>query len=271
MTKESEESGSQPEVNEEVKDEKPESSPEKDVKTDSSPDQPWHKDPRFKNDLGLLKAVKSLIEKNDLESVDELIELAESGKKVKGKDVDLDRLDEIAAKAKKLEKYEAYWKEQEERKLRSTEIPEETIARLEDQLRKKEALERRKEEEYRQKESAKSALRNYDREVQSLIKEMEIPKEQQAFVVEFFGVGNPFNDIDITDRRAIKKLVLDGMKKKEAYDQAVIQSYIKSKDMTPKVTPTSAAAPSQPTEKIKLDDGSARRLFKEQMKKLLGG
>ena len=117
MTKESEESGSQPEVNEEVKDEKPESSPEKDVKTDSSPDQPWHKDPRFKNDLGLLKAVKSLIEKNDLESVDELIELAESGKKVKGKDIDLDRLDEIAAKAKKLEKYEAYWKEQEERNL----------------------------------------------------------------------------------------------------------------------------------------------------------
>ena len=137
-----------------------------------------------------------------------MIELAESGKKVKGKDIDLDRLDEIAAKAKKLEKYEAYWKEQEERKLRSTEIPEETIARLEDQLRKKEALERRKEEEYRQKESAKSALRNYDREVQSLIKEMEIPKEQQAFVVEFFGVGNPFNDIDITDRRAIKKLEL---------------------------------------------------------------
>ena len=115
----SEKTGSQPD-NKDVKpdepkaDVKPDSSPA-DAKPDSSPE-PWHKDPRFKNDLGLLKAAKSLMEKNGLESVDDLVELAESGKKVKGKQVDLDRLEEIQKKAEELDKYEAYWKDQEEKK-----------------------------------------------------------------------------------------------------------------------------------------------------------
>ncbi|MBV6505855.1 MAG: hypothetical protein ILNGONEN_01420 [Syntrophorhabdaceae bacterium] len=268
----SEKVGSQPAANEEVKETKdvsPDSSPEKDAKSESSTEQPWHKDPRFKQDLGLLKAAKSLMEKNGLESVDDLVELAESGKKVKGKQVDLDRLEEIQKKAEKLDKYEEYWRDQEEQKRRATEEPEQTIQRLEEQLKKKEAAEKHKEERRRQQEAAKQALQFYDREVQSLIKEMEIPKEQQNFISEFFGVGNPFNDIDITDRKAIKKLVADGIKKKEAYDQAIIQAYIKGKEGILKVAATQAAAPTQDAPKIMLKD--ARRIFAETMRKASGG
>jgi len=98
---------------------------------------------------------------------------------------------------------------------------------------------------------------------------MEIPKEQQNFISEFFGVGNPFNDIDITDRKAIKKLVADGIKKKEAYDQAIIQAYIKGKEGIPKVAATQAAAPTQDAPKVMLKD--ARRIFAETMRKASGG
>ena len=265
----SDKAGSQPENKEEVKDVKSESSPEnKDVKPEPSTEQPWHKDPRFKQDLGLLKAAKSLMEKNGLESVDDLVELAESGKKVKGKQVDLDRLEEIQAKAEKLDKYEAYWKDQEERKKRETEYPEQTIARLEEQLKKKEAADKHKEESRKQQEAAQQALKNYDREVQSLVKEMELPKEQQAFAMEFMGVNNPFNEIDITDRKAINRMVADQKKKLEAFKQSVIQDYIKGKETIPKVGATTAAPMGDKT-KVYLKD--ARKALHEAMNRVTGG
>ena len=261
--------GAEPTNKEEVKDVKAESSPEnKDVKTDSSTEQPWHKDPRFKNELGLLKAAKSLMEKNGLESVDDLVELAESGKKIKGKQVDLDRIEEIQKKAEKLDKYEAYWKDQEERKKRETEYPEQTIARLEEQLKKKEAADKHKEESLKQQEAAKQALKNYDREIQSIVKEMEMPKEQQAFAMEFMGVNNPFNEIDITDRKAINRMVAEQKKKLDAFKQSVIQDYIKGKETIPKVGSTTAA-PMGEKSKVYLKD--ARKALHEAMNRVTGG
>ena len=266
----SEKAGSQPENTEEVKDVKSESSPEsKDVKSESSTEQPWHKDPRFKQELGLLKAAKSLMEKNGLESVDDLVELAESGKKVKGKQVDLDRLDEIQKKAEKLDKYEAFWKDQEEKKLRDTEYPDQTIARLEKQLKAKEAADKHKEESQRQQEAAKQALKNYDREIQSLVREMELPKEQQAFAIEFMGVNNPFNEIDITDRKAISRMVADQTKKFEALKQSIIKEYIGGKESVPKTGSTASAAPMGDKPKIMLKD--ARKALHEAMNRVTGG
>ena len=265
----SEKAGSQPENTEEVKDVKQESSPEKDVKPESSTEQPWHKDPRFKQELGLLKVAKSLMEKNGLESVDDLVELAESGKKVKGKEADLDMLDEIKSKAAKLDKYEAYWREQEEKKLRDTEYPDQTIARLEKQLKAKEAADKHKEESQRQQEAAKQALKNYDREVQSLVREMELPKEQQAFAIEFMGVNNPFNEIDITDRKAISRMVADQTKKFEALKQSIIKEYIGGKENVPKTGSTASAAPMGDKPKIMLKD--ARKALHEAMNRVTGG
>ena len=264
----SEKAGSQPGNTEEKTDVSAESSTANDAKSESSTDQPWHKDPRFKQELGLLKVAKSLMEKNGLESVDDLVELAESGKKIKGKEDDIDRLDEIKAKAAKLEKYEAYWRDQEEKKLREVEYPDQTIARLEKQLKEKEAADRHKEENQKQQEAAKQALKNYDREVQSLVKEMELPKEQQAFAMEFMGVNNPFNEIDITDRKAINRMVADQKKKLESFKQSVIQDYIKGKETIPKVGATTAA-PMGDKPKIMLKD--ARKALHEAMNRVTGG
>jgi hypothetical protein len=232
-------------------------------------EQPWHKDPRFKQDLGLLKAAKSLMEKNSIDSIEDLVELAESGKKVRGKQVDLDRLDEIAEKAAKLDKYEAYWRDQEEKNKRSGETVEETLARTEHQLRQRDAAEHAREAKRQQAETAKRAIHDYESEVKSLIEELEMPKEQRGFVTEFFGVGNPFNDIDITDKKAVKRLVTDGLKKKEAYDQAVIAAYLKTKGEIPKVGSATGAVTTETKSKIMLKD--ARKLFLEQFGKSQGG
>lgn len=270
----SEKTGSQPDNKSEVKtDVKAESSPEKkDVKSESSADKPWNQDPRFKEDnetFKIGKSVKALMDANKLQSVDDLNELLDSGKKVYGKKIDLDRIEEAFARSEKLEKYEKYWAQQDELNKRAQERPEDTIARLEAELRKKQEADEKRETSKKEQESAKQALQSYDREVQTLVKELDVPKEQQGFILEFFGVGNPFNEIDITDKKAIKKLISDGLKKKEAYDQAVIQSYIKGKTEVPKVGSTSGSAPMGDKPKIMLKD--ARRALHDAMQKVTGG
>jgi len=241
---------------------------EKKAAPSTEPEQPWHKDPRFKNELGLLKAAKTLMEKNGLESVEDLVELAESGKKVHGKQIDLDHLDEIAAKAKKLEEYEAYWQHEAEMKRRQEEDPDDTVKRLEKELKAHRDQEARKQAQSRQVEDTRRAIDSYESEVKSLLSE-DIPKEQRAFVAEFFGVGNPCNDIDITDKKAVRRLVAEGIKKKEAYDQAVIKNYLAAKGEIPKLASSAGAATTETKPKTMLKD--ARRMFIEQMQKASGG
>ncbi len=249
----------------------------KDAKTDSSPENvPWNKDPRFQEFIKEKKTLtaaneklQKLLKANDLEDPDDLEDLVSRGKVVKGKLKDLNQLDEIIAKANKLSQYEAYWAEQEEKKRRDTEDPESTIARLEHALMSKSHKEQQREYERLQAEQAKAAINGYDNEVKSLIKEMEMPKDQQGFILEFMGVGNPANDIDITDKKAIKKLVSEARAKKEAYDQAVIKAYLAGKGQIPKVGSAQTGTPELNKPKVYLKD--ARKALGETMKQMFQG
>ena len=242
----------------------------KDATADSSTEEklPFDQHPKWKAARQAEKKLQELLKANDVDDPDELLELAKSGKTVKGKLSDLNQIDDIIEKAKRLDSYEVVWRQQEEERRRGAETPEQTIARLEKQLKGKEAADRHKEEKQKQQEAAKQALKNYDREVQSLVKEMELPKEQQAFAMEFMGVNNPFNEIDITDRKAINRMVADQKKKLESFKQSVIQDYIKGKETIPKVGATTAAPMGDKT-KVYLKD--ARKALHEAMNRVTGG
>ena len=95
-----------------------------------------------------------------------------------------------------------------------------------------------------------------------------MPKEQQAFAMEFMGVNNPFNEIDITDRKAINRMVAEQKKKLDAFKQSVIQDYIKGKETIPKVGSTTAA-PMGEKSKVYLKD--ARKALHEAMNRVTGG
>jgi len=236
--------------------------PAKDVKVVSSPAEPWHKDPRFKNDLGLLKSAKGLMEANQLESFDDLRDLLEEGKKVRGKGVDLSRIDEIVAKANQLDQYEAFWKEDAERKKRSGEMPDETVKRLETELRKREAKEKQDAAAKKAQDTAQQALSTYESEVKTLIKSTEIPDKQIDFVQKFFGIGNPCNDIDITDRKAVRKMYTDLTKSITDFKQTVIAEYLETKKGIPPVSPTTTS-----TDEVKVTKNlkDARRQAREQL------
>ena len=202
----------------------------------STADMPWHKDARFKEyneeRKSLLAAntkLQKLLKANDLDDPDDLEELVSSGKMVRGKLADLNQIDELIAKAQKLDSYETYWAAEKDRKEREESDPVTRAERAERKLEETEHRRRAEEGAKRQREETKAAIGNYEKEVTSLIKELGLQKEQEPFVLEMFGVGNPSNDVDIYDKKAIKRLVTDGQKKVEAFKQSVIAEYLKEK------------------------------------------
>lgn len=274
--KDSEKSGSQPEdekeVSTEVKDAKVDSSTTPDAKKEESSDSvPWHNDPRFKQDLKLLKAVKSLVEANGLEDVSELTDLVESGKKVHGKQVDLDKLDEILAKASKLDQYQKHWETQEELRKRGMETPEQTIARLQAEREAERSERSRREQTETEAANAKKAVMFYESEIKNQLDDLEgLSADEKGFLSYTLGVGNECNDINITDKRAIKRILNDSVKKynnlvKSIKEQA-IKEYREGKASIPSVSSTDGSAAATKTEPPKGLKGM-RNAFAEMMKK----
>lgn len=274
----SDKTGSQPdnkEAKSEVKtDVKPDSSTDKkeDVKSDSSTDRPWSKDPRFREDneaYKLGKSIKALMDANDLDDPDDLVELIESGKKVFGKKVDLDKIDEITKKAQTLDQYETYWKQQEELKRRNEETPEDTIKRLTKALEDSEVKHANREKTEREAKEAKDAVTFYESEVKNLLQDNEdLSTDEKAFMAWSLGVGNDCNEIQITDKKQIKRVISDGVKKYnnlvKAIKETAVKEYLAGKTSIPKVPSSDGIVATPKTEPPKGLKG-LRKAFIEGM------
>ena len=251
------------------------------VKTDAKADSsteilPWHKDARFQDFLKEKKGLETanaklqkILKANDLEDPDDLDDLVKSGKAIKGKLSDVNILDDIIEKATRLEKYEAYWADQKKRQERENSTPEDRATKAERELEFERGTRLREAAQKKQVDETKMAIKEYEKDVQDLIEEATVPKEHRSFILELFGVGNPSNDVDLTDKKAIKKLVADGIKKVETFKQSVIAEYLKDKKGIVKTGQSAEAVGGEKPAKIYLKD--ARKMFREQMEKLSGG
>jgi hypothetical protein len=273
--KESEKSGSQPENKEEVKDVNADSSKAEDVKEKSSDSEvPWHKDPRFKDDLESLKlgkSIKGLIEANGLEDVDELKDLISSGSKIKGKQVDLDKIDEILEKANTLDKYKRYWEQQEELRRRGAETPEETIARLNQRLQEREEHELLKQKKELEAKQAQDSIEKYDKVVYSQLDSFEdLNPEVKKILAWSLGIGNECNEIDINDRKEVKRVVNDGVKKYNDLVKTIkeqgIKEYLSGKASIPSVPTNSGTVATS-----KVEPPKGFRAMREAAKEMIMG
>jgi hypothetical protein len=262
---------------EKVEDGKPPVKDVKDDKADSSTENlPWHKDERFKEFLKEKKTLESanaklqkLLKDNDLDDPDDLEDLVKSGKVVRGKISDLNSIDDLIAKSARLDSYETYWAEQKKRQEKESEDPTERADRLERQLDAEKNLHRQEAAMKKQMDDTKRAIKGYESEVQSLIKEVGIPKDHEPFVLELFGVNNPSNDVDITDKKAIKKLVQDGVKRVEAFKQSIIAEYLAEKKGIVKTGQSSESVTGEKTQRMGLKD--AHKIAKEQISNMFRG
>jgi hypothetical protein len=201
--------------------------------------------------------------------VEDLKDLIDSGKKVHGKKVDLENIDEIISKAATLTRYEKFWKQQEELNKQQGEAPEETIARLkkerDDVVNKVTARELSEKE---QKE-ARQSVTFYEGEIKTLLEGAEVSKSEKEFLAWSLGVGNECNEIDIKDKKAIRKVLNDGVKKyntlvDDIKNQAV-KDYLAGKKGIPNVASTDGTVATTNTEPPK-GLKNLRRAFQDSMK-----
>ena len=82
---------------------------------------PFDKDPKWKAARTAEKALQDIMAANEIENLEDLVQLVIAGKELKGKQLNPDQLDSLLKKAQTLEKYEAYWQQQEEIKRRTEE------------------------------------------------------------------------------------------------------------------------------------------------------
>jgi hypothetical protein len=182
--------------------------------------------------------VDEILDEYGLESPDELKDFITHMQALKGKIGDQD-LDKLIENSKTLETYQAHWAKEEQRRLKEKETPEETIKRLE---KEKEDLQQSKKQDSDRQKAAKSAeraVRDFNETVTSTIKgESAVPSEYRPFLSEFLGVDNPINDVDIEDKAAVRRLSKEGIKKMQAFEQAVIKRYRDGKIKIPAVSKT---------------------------------
>jgi len=226
---------------------------------------PFDQHPKWKAARAAEKSLQEIMTANELESLEDLVQLVVTGKELKGKQIDVDQLDTLLKKAQTLERYELYWKEQEEQKRRSEEDPTQTIARLEKQLKDLSEGQRGKEQQAQKAQEAKKLWESYDSEVTKIFETIEdIPPEARKFYTFFMGVNNPASNVDFTDKKAIKQAAAEARKIVDDLMEYAIKQYVDGKRKIPTV-PGSAGTPSV-SPKIK-NLREARKIMLEQASK----
>jgi hypothetical protein len=188
---------------------------------------PFDKHPKWIAARQAEKKLQALMGDNDVETIEDLVELVQSGRKVIGK-VNLDSLDTILEESATLRKYQEYWERQKEAERTEGEEPEDRATRLAEENA---ALKREKAQQVAIEEN-KKVIETFYSTVRESIKEAlpDLPKEQSKFLEEFMGVDNPAVDVDITNKVLLNKAIRNGIKTFEKFKSQIIKDYLAGKE-----------------------------------------
>lgn len=205
---------------------------------------------------------------------EELQDLLDNHKRLKTTIGNRDAEDLIAA-AKKWEDYQEWQTQEKERKLRDEEDPEDTVKRLDKELKALRAEKARESQEQEEQRKISKALKTFEKTAIAAIGESDVPDTMKGVLKMLCGVGNPANEVELTNAAAVKKMVkshadmlkdVAGQKVSSVKDlsddikQAVIKDYLAGKIKVPKVPAESGGTPPEKETKAK-DMRARRRLF----------
>jgi len=215
--------------------------------------------------------VEDILDEYGLESADDLKTFMANLNELRGKIGDQD-LDQILANSKTLETYQAHWAKQERERLKESETPEQTIARLEKENQDLATEKSKAKDQQKAARAAEAALENFNDTVMSIISAESggVVKEYQPFLAEFLGVNNPINEVNIEDKAAVRKLSKDAVKKLEKFEQVVIKRYLDGKIKIPKVTASTAGGETLDTDKGPKNLKEARGILRESLRAIVG-
>lgn len=174
-------------------------------------------------------------------SVDQLQGLIDSDKSLK--DLLGDRkLEDVLEKAGKLDNYESQWKLDDEARKRADESPEETVARLDQQIADTQKSTKQSETARREQQSANEALTAYDNNVDGLVSASDIPDSHKAFMRGVLQSSNPAMSVDIGNKADVGKMVKDTAAQLKTFSDGVIQDYIDGKGGVLPISPSAPAS-----------------------------
>ena len=205
---------------------------------------PFNEHPKWKSARAAEKELTNLLQANELDSIEDLVELVQSGKSVVGRGLDEGQLEDLIAKATKMEQVEEYWQSQREAQQRENETYEEREERL---LRENRELKQKLTGKNAADES-KRALDTFQKKTREFVEnagknlDLEAKKDFEFLM----GVEHPFGEIDITNAAQVGKMGKQVQKVIDRIEQRAIKGYIEGKKGLVKIG--SASAPAlQPT------------------------
>ena len=197
---------------------------------------PFDQDPRWKSAREAEKNLQSLQTALGVETVEELLELADLGSKLREEGVDDKKIKGALEAQKEYDRVKAYWAEQEEKERLLTETPDEKERRLEAKERKLRDKEQEDERRKKHLEDGEKVAKNYDAEVTRLVTaDASIPENERNFYSFFLGVNNPSSNINISSKEAIKGAYSEAVKVLKDFKDTILENAAKGKGAIPRV------------------------------------
>jgi len=257
--------------------EKPAGEPTGEPAGDEKP-APYDKDPKWLAARAAEKSLQEILSDNDIEDVEELKTMLKSGLTIKEIVGDRDAK-QLIQDADTLKNYNAYWAEQERLKEDEDLDPDKRAEKYKTKLEDYEREQSDKQAEKAKIEAGKQAIENYNGRIESLIEKQSLDGESAEIAKMFLGVNNPFNNVDISDPKAVKAMATEGIAKfstfLEKVRQTAIDDYAAGKSKIIPITSTDAPEGSPSTTKKELPkDASVEQTFnaaKNELFELLAG
>lgn len=206
---------------------------------------PYDQDPKWKAARAAQAKFESILEKHGIEA-DDLDALIESGSSISeilgARDAKTltSTITQLKKDAEYLKEVKAYWKEQEELKQKDELTPEQRAEMSESKLKAYEKEQADKKAKAAEEQSIKVALNNYTEQVDKAVEASGFEGEDAAMAKLFLGVDNPFNEVDITDRKAVREMAKTNAAKLKTFldgvRQKAVDEYAKGKS---KIVPIS--------------------------------
>jgi len=240
----------------------PDKEPEKTPEKEPEKPKPYDQDEKWLSARAAEKTFNDILEKHDLdaESLEAALESGSTLKELLG----ARDLNKLTKDADELARVKAFWAEQDEEKLKEEEEPDETIGRRDETIKLKDKeIQELKDSHAREKAADKEAnetkgnLKNYTNVAEKSVESVGLKGEDAEMAKEFLGIGNPFNEIDITDSKAVKESNKLSAEKFAKYladrDQRAIDNYAKGKSDIIPISKTDAPVADPPSKESKVE------------------
>jgi len=236
---------------------------------------PFDQNPKWKAARAAEKRLDDILSKHGLEDTEDLESALATGMSLKEL-IGATDAKQLLKDSQELRQIKEYWARQEAEKLASEETPEQTTERLK---RENAALRQHyetKEADRRAIDESNQLLVDYSNTVDELVSQAEgLTDVEKDIVAVMLGVDNPMDDVDISDKRAVKSTVNMGVSAFKEFvanvKQQAIDDYVAGKSDITTVAKGdgSTAAPVARTKRQIPKNASEEQVFADAKSELL--